>query len=95
MFLPIDGPALNGAISVTNTPSLVKVGSSNLEERAIITIQPTDGHIYFGYSNSVTSSTGTKIFKNQMISIEAGQELDVWVVADTGQTVDVRITEAG
>lgn len=93
MLLPLDGPALHAAKNVTDTPQEVKVNASVLEERKAITLQPYDGVIYYGYSNTVSSTTGTKIFKGQLIQIEAGALLPVWIVANTGETVDVRITE--
>lgn len=93
-LFPIDGPAVYGALSVTSASAVeVKVGGSPLDERKVITIQPTNGHVYFGYSNSVTTSTGTKIFKNQIYPIEASEKLAVYIIAETG-TVNVRITEA-
>lgn len=93
MLLPLDGPGEYTAISVTDTAQEVKVGASVLEERKVITLQPIDGAIYYGYSNTVTSTTGTKIFKGQWIQLEASDRLPVWVVAATGETVDTRITE--
>ena len=93
MLHPLDGPGVYKAISVTDTPQEVKVGASVASERKVITLQPTDGIIYYGYDNSVDHITGTKIFKGQWIQIEAGEQLPVWVVAFTGDTVDVRITE--
>ena len=92
MLLNLDGPATYGALSVTPTPSEVKVEASALEERRVITIQPVDGAVWFGYNSSVTSSTGTKIYKGQIYALEATDNLTVYVVADSG-TVDVRITE--
>jgi len=93
MLLPLDGPAVFAAISVTDVPSQVKVGALVLEERQVLTLQPTNGHIYYGYNNTVSSTTGTKIYKSQWIQIEASEKLPVWVVADPTKTVDVRITE--
>lgn len=92
MFIPLNGPALHGALSVSTTAVEVKVGASALSERTVITIQPIDGDVYFGYSDSVTSLTGTKIFQGQVYPLEAAQSLPVWVVAASG-TIDVRITE--
>jgi len=91
-LLPLDGPAIYAALAVTTTPAEVKVGGSAASERKVITIQPLDGVIYYGYDNTVSSITGTKLFKGQTLRIEAGEQLPVWVVADTG-TVDTRITE--
>lgn len=95
MFIPINGPGTQGALSVTTSPIEVKVGTNRLEERTIITIQPLDGDVYFGYdSGSLTSSTGTKIFKGQYFPIEATDQLPVYLVSAAG-TIDVRITEVG
>lgn len=93
MYLPLDGPSQNAALSVTDTPVELKVGASVLDERTIVTIQPLDGVVYFGFSNSVSASTGTKIFKNQYFSLEAGDQEQVWLVAESGETIDVRIAE--
>lgn len=92
MFIPLDGPAAHGQINVSTTPVEVKAGGSPLDERQVVTIQPVDGEIYFGYTNSVTSSTGTKIFRGQVYPLEAKTSLTIWVVAASG-TVDVRVTE--
>jgi len=93
MFRPLDGPALYGALSVTSTPIEVKVGATAYGPRTVVTVQPIDGEVYYGYDNSVTTSTGTKIFKGQLMPFEAGDQLQVWLVA--AGTVDVRITEVG
>jgi len=93
MIQPLDGPGSYKAISVTDTPQEVKVLVAPLEERKIITLQPTDGTIYYGYDNLVNESSGTEIFTGQLIHIEASESLPVWVVAKSGETVDVRITE--
>jgi len=91
MLQPLDGPAVYGAKTVTTSAQEIKVGGSALEERKVITIQPTDGEIWFGYNSSVTSSTGTKIHEGQLIQIEASESLPVWMVS--GGSVNVRITE--
>lgn len=95
MFQPLDGPAVSGQITVTDTPSELKVGGSVFSGRQVVTIQPLDGPVYFGYSNSVTASNGTKVFEAQFFPLEAGEQLPVWLVAETGQSIDVRITEVG
>lgn len=93
MLLPLDGPGVYDNISVTDTAQEVKVGASVLEERKVITLQPLDGVIYYGYDSSVDDTNGTKVFKGQWIQLEASDRLPVWVVAATGDTVDTRITE--
>ena len=92
-FLPLDGPGVHGAISVTSTPVELKVGASVLEERTIVTMKPLNGDIYYGYSNAVTVATGTLVKKGQFWPLEAGDSLSVWLVS--AGTVDTRITEVG
>lgn len=93
MLQPLDGPGVYKAISVTDTPQEVKVDGTVLEERKVLTLQPTDGDIYYGYDDQVDEDNGTRIFQGQWIQIEASESLPVWIVASTGETVDVRITE--
>lgn len=92
MLLPLDGPAVYGNISVTTSATELKVGASALAERKVISIQPSDGVVWYGYDSSVTTSNGTKIFKDQQVRIEASETLSVYLITDTG-TVDVRIAE--
>ena len=91
MLLPLDGPAAYGALSVSTATEL-KVGGSALTERKVVSFQPTNGNVYYGYDSSVSTSNGTKVLKNQLVIIEAGEQLPVYLIAETG-TVDVRITE--
>ena len=95
MFLPLDGPGVNGALSITDTASELKVSATVLDDRTLVTIQPLGGAIYYGYSNAVTALTGTKVFQGQYFPLEAKHTLSIWLVAATGETIDVRITEVG
>lgn len=92
MLQALDGPAVYGVLNVTTTAVEVKVGASVHTDRKVITIQPIDGEVYFGYDSSVTSSTGTKIFRGQVYPLEVGELLPVWIVSASG-TVNTRITE--
>lgn len=94
MYRALNGPAVHGQLLVTTTPVEVKIGGSRLEERVSISIQPLDGDLYYGYSPSVSSTDGTKIFTSQLFIIEASDTLPVYIVSESG-TVDTRITEAG
>ena len=89
----LDGPSVNGGVSITDTASELKVGASRLEGRIVVSIQPLDGVVYFGFSNGVTASNGTKVFKGQYFSLEAGESEEVWLIAESGETVNVRISE--
>ena len=89
----LNGPALPGVLSVS-TAVEVKVGASRQDDRRVVTIQPTDGDIYWGFDNTVSTTTGFLIRKWQLIQLEASDLLPIWVIAATG-TVDVRIAEIG
>ena len=91
MYLPLDGPAVYGSITVTSTPQELKVDDSVLDGRKLVTVQPVDGDIYYGYSASVTTSSGTKIIKGQLFMQECTDQLPIYLVA--ASDVDVRITE--
>ena len=91
MYLPLDGPALNGALSVS-TAVEVKVGASVLPERKVISLQPTDGDIWFGFSSSDLDTKGSLIRQGQYFLIECTDKLPAYIQAVSG-TVDVRVSE--
>lgn len=90
----INGPSYYGAISVSTTPTLLKVGASVYSERIEVSFQPLDGDIYYGFDSSVSYTTGTKVFRYQLITLESGPLETIYLVTESG-TVDVRITERG
>lgn len=92
MYLPVDGPIVYGAVSVSTSATELKVGGSALSERKVLLLQPTDGLIYLGTDNSVTTSSGIKVFKDQLIPLEVGEQVTVYAIVTSG-TVDVRIWE--
>jgi hypothetical protein len=86
-FLPLDGPAVEGSISVSTIAEL-KVGANPLEERKVVTFQCQTGRIRWGFTNAITSTTGYVAFKNQIITVEASDRQPIYVVAESGtQTV--------
>lgn len=82
--------AVNGAITVGNSAIEAKVGGSRYVNRKLLTIIPTNGTIYYGYSNLVTVANGTPIYKNQMFIISIA-DIPFWLIA--ANNTDVRITE--
>ena len=94
MFIPLNGPAVNNNATVGSTAVEAKVGATILEDRKIVTIQPLSDHLYFGYSSGVTSLNGTKIFKGQVYTLEATDQLPIWIIS-ASEDNDVRITEVG
>jgi hypothetical protein len=81
-----------GTVNITTTAAELKVGGTALAGRKMVSIQPIDGKIYYGYDNSVTSSNGTELAKKQIIVFTVGAGISVYLVSAAG-TVDVRIGE--
>ena len=99
-FISLDGPAAQGAISLTAAAvQEIKVGASPLEERNVIEIQPIDGNISYYYGDgpntpnaATVMSDGFLLRKERVKTLEAGPRQPIFVVAAAG-TVDVRFAE--
>lgn len=79
------------AQSVTTSAAEALGGGTILANRKVLTICPTNGTVYWGYSNAVTTSTGTPIFKNEKFAIAVTDNVHVYLIA--GSTIDCRISE--
>lgn len=91
----INNSGVEGSLTVGTTAVEVKVGASKLEGRKQVSLYNNSNNIiYFGYTNSVTTSTGMPILKNQMITWDAGDILTIYVIAGSAGN-NCRITEAG
>lgn len=84
--------AVYGNIVVGTTAVELKVGGSPLSNRKVVTMQPQDNKIYWGYDSSVTTSTGTQVFKDQFMPLPVGPDISVYLIAD-GAGKSVRIGE--
>jgi hypothetical protein len=82
----------HGALSVSTTAVELRVGGSRLTNRKLVTALP-DGTIYWGYTNAVTTSTGTPIYKDQYVIWAADDTASIYLIAASG-TKNVRITES-
>lgn len=82
---------INGAISVGAAPVEAKVGLTRFADRKTLTVMPTNGSIYWGYSNAVTVLNGTEIFRNQFATFCVSDNVEIWLVAAGDR--DVRISE--
>jgi len=87
----INTSSLNAAISIATTAAEAKVGASRLTNRKFLSITPTNGTIYWGSTNTVTTANGTPIFKNQCITMAFTDNVAVWLIGVA--TTDVRIVE--
>ncbi len=71
----------------------VKVGGSRLSGRRVVTILPIGSTVYWGWNCSVTTATGTPIYKKQLIVFEVDDTGPICLIAASGSN-SVRITEA-
>ena len=91
MLLPLDGPSIENEIDVSTIVE-IKVNALPFEERKVITFQPQDGKVRYGFTNSITSTQGFLVYKSQVVTIEASSTQSVYIVSLTG-TVKVYISE--
>lgn len=88
-----EGTGVEGAITVSTTAVEVKVGVSRLSNRKSVTAHNNGSStLYWGYTSSVTSSSGTPLFKDQFISWDVGPTQAVYIIAASGSH-NVRVTE--
>lgn len=78
-------------IIVSTSAVEAKAGVSRLAGRRVLSLMPLNGILYYGFSDSVTTSNGMKVFTNQQISMDVG-DVAVWLIA--AGPVSVRIVEA-
>lgn len=89
----LQGSGSQGSLLVGTSAVEVKVGSNRLVGRKIITIfHNGSGKLFWGYTSSVTIATGTPIFRNTTLTISAGENTAIYVIANTVGN-DVRVTE--
>lgn len=81
----------NRAQSITTSASEALGSDTILKNRKILSITPTNGIVYWGFTNGVTTVNGTPIFKNQTITLSVGSNVHVYLIA--GSTIDCRIVE--
>lgn len=85
---------VNGAITVGTTAVAARVGASNLANRKNLTIHNNSlVTLYWGYSNLVTTANGTPLYSNQIISLDVGPNITIYLIASIAGN-NVRITEA-
>ncbi len=89
----LDGGGEQATLTIGTTAVLGAVnGTSNRTDRKHVIFQAHDKDIYFGFDNTVTTSTGIKIFKDQIVMIPLGENTDIYFIA-TGAGKELRLTE--
>lgn len=79
------------AQSITTTASEALGAATILANRKMLSITPTTGTVYWGYSSVVTTITGTPIFKNQNMVFAVGPNVHIFLIA--ASTINCRIAE--
>jgi hypothetical protein len=93
----LSGGGVHGALTLTTggTAYEAKVGGSRLALRKTLIITALDD-MYWGFDNTVTTASGTPLFKNQQVifSIDPNDaNFQVWVVA-AASSKTARVAEA-
>lgn len=91
-FDSLNDSAVYGTLSVGTTAVEVKVGGSPLTNRKMVHMLAEDNQIYWGYDASVTTSNGTRIYKNQFVELPIGPDISIYVIAN-GAGRSMRIAE--
>lgn len=81
----------NRAQSVTTTAAEALGGATILANRKFLSMTPTAGTIYWGFTSGVTVATGTPIFKNQTMTLAVTDNVHIFVIA--ASTIDSRMAE--
>ena len=97
---PLDGPSAQDVVAVDNiTVKEIKVGGTALEERKVITLQPTGKiRVFFGDGGTapiaaVVLAKGFIHNKDVIRSYEASDKQEVYMLSDTGASVNVIVAE--
>jgi len=87
------GTSLEGTLTVGTSAVEIKVGVNRLTNRELVTLYNSSNSVmYWGFTSSVTTSTGTPIEKNQFVTWAVGDVQTVYVIASSVGNI-ARITE--
>jgi hypothetical protein len=92
----LQGPGVQGVISVGTSAVELKVGGSALAYRKLATVYNDSSNIiYWGYTSGVTTSTGTPLEKKQLASwnISDNTNATIFLIAGSASN-NVRATES-
>lgn len=76
--------------TITSSPSLAAVGSSNLTNRKVLTVYAQTGIIYWGFSSNVNPTTGFPIYRGAPATVfDVSDGCSIWLVSSSTQTARV------
>ena len=79
----------SGNITVGTTSVAANVSGTNLTNRKLLMVTPTNGTIYFGSSSAVTTANGTPIYQGQTRSFSFSSNVTLYLVAASSIVVNV------
>ena len=82
---------VNATITVGTSPVEAKAGASRLVDRRLLSISPTSAPVWYGFNSNVTTTTGRKLFKEQVLDISIG-DCPLYLVAQS--SISVHVMEA-
>lgn len=86
-----DQPLTSGVeavLTVSTSPVEAKAGGTRLSGRRALSFSPTNGNLWYGFSASVSPSTGRRVFTNQIVDIEIGN-CPLYIVSQGSVSVQV------
>lgn len=87
------GTGVEGSLTVGTSATEAKVGANKLTNRKLLTVHNnSSATIYWGFTSSVTTSTGTPIFKDQVVSWSVGDSQTIYLIAGSAGN-NTRVTE--
>jgi hypothetical protein len=90
----ITGAGSQAALSIGTSATEAKVGGSALTNRKLLTVfNNSNSTVYWGRSAAVTTSNGTPIFKQQLMTFDFAADAPLYLIAGSAGN-DVRITES-
>jgi len=79
-------------LTTAGTAYELKVGALVKADRKMVEFIAVDNNVYYGYSNTVTTSNGIPCFKNQHFTRGVGSNTSIWFVSSSNNA-KVRISE--
>lgn len=77
----LNNSGLTAEVTVGTSAVPLYVGGSNLTDRQTLILQPKNDNIFIGYTSGVTTTTGLRLFKDQVISLPVGDQITVFAIS--------------
>ena len=82
---------VNAEVTIGTTAVEAKADTTALTNRRYLVLRPKDNDIYWGFSNGVTTTSGTKMFKDELLVLPFG--VAVWLIASASNK-KISVSEA-